>query len=106
MTYYECDGEDRRALTVTASIGTQIYTRSWSDTEKNTVQDYKKMTITCNPAPISSGGINVFIAYETARTFDGAGPDNYNDLTLVAEIGQGETSVVIDIPILETQCFY
>jgi hypothetical protein len=103
-TYIECDGNNTRSMTVDTSMS-PLYYRQYTQGDTIITESYKKMTFTCNPAPISSSGLRINYAYEVAYSYDGSTPTNYYLTPASVIMAQGQTSKVVDVPITKERCF-
>lgn len=107
QTYYECDGNTRRALTVNGVVGGATYYDQTTNANGTLVTTtYKRMTFTVSPGPLSN--LRVWYSYLTAAVYNSSVlPTNANYYlgNKMITFNAGQTSKVIDIPTKIEYCY-
>ena len=104
QTYYECDGNTRRALTVNGVVGATTYYDQTTNLNGTIVTtEYKRMTFSCSPAPYNT--LRVWYQYETAAQYEDNPVTNYYSAGGMVTFNAGQTSKVIDVPIQINYCY-
>ena len=107
QTYYECDGNTRRALTVNSSITSATYYDQTTNANGTLITtSYKRMTFTVSPAPYST--LRVWYNYKTAAVYNSSATPtsaNYYLASRMITFSAGQTSKVVEIPTKIEYCY-
>lgn len=105
QTYIECDGDSQRTLTVDMTSGVTSYKQYTMADGTIVTEQYIPMTFTCSPAPISPEGLKIYFLYDHANVSGTAEPTEWWGGLNYVTMPQGQTSLIVDLPLEKHFCY-